>query len=209
MVGSRLWIPTLFRSHWFVPFLLGQCRPSAGWGLLPCARFYSPWNICLSDEVPPVSSLTALVFLCLHWKYFSNLKLHLPFDPSVALDRLLMSQHTWVCPCLSTFHARCLLMPKICPRWAHHLPRCAAGGHLPSITLLLGATQFPGATGSSQSCCCGHLGLCQDQLWSQGWSSLSQESQVTLGKSSKILLSVGVGDKMLVPRVFLLYTASL
>lgn len=38
---------------------------------------------------------------------------------------------------------------------------------------------------------------------------LPQKSQVVLGKSNMILLSLGVGDNMLVPHVFLLYTASL
>lgn len=37
----------------------------------------------------------------------------------------------------------------------------------------------------------------------------SQKSQVMLGKSNMILLSLGVGDKMLVPHIFLLSTTSL
>lgn len=38
---------------------------------------------------------------------------------------------------------------------------------------------------------------------------LSQESQVMLGKSSMVLLSLGVGGNVLVPHIFLLYMESL
>lgn len=146
----------------------------------------------------------ALVFLCLYCKCFSNLKLHLLFHPSVALSQLLMSQHTWVHPCIKA----AFLYPKFV------LAECAT---FPIVLLV--ATSLPSCCSSGPPSSQGKpvppRVLPQTFLFvpglvvTPGLIFLSRESQVMLTKSNMILLSLGVGDKMLVPRIFLLYTVSL